>query len=211
MDTAATVAGPVEPGRHDKEARKQALADAALRTFAERGYEASTTREIADLAGCSEGLIHRYFGGKRGLLWAALAAKHEDTALRLGDVAQTAKTAEEAIGGILMQFIEMFAVREQLFRVVMSRCMVDAEEGMEYGEMIREKQAGALAEYFEPLVERGILREDVDIEALSEVVRDVAFMLGFMQRVVFAAERTVVEEKARSVARMLAAGVSGGR
>ncbi|MBN9494235.1 TetR family transcriptional regulator [bacterium] len=210
MGAGATPTGAVEPGRHDKEGRKQALVDAALRTFAGRGYEAATTREIADMAGCSEGLIHRYFGGKRGLLWAALAQKHEDTALRLGGVAQTATTAEEAIEGILLQFVDMFGLRQQLFRVVMSRCMVDAEEGVEYGEMIREKQAGALAEYFEPLVERGILRADVDIEALAEAVRDVAFMLGFMQLVVFGMDRQAVEVKARAVARMLAAGVAGG-
>lgn len=209
MGAGATPPWAVEPGRHDKEGRKQALVDAALRTFAGRGYEAATTREIADMAGCSEGLIHRYFGGKRGLLWAALAAKHEDTALRLGDVAQTATTAAEAIEGILLQFVEMFSVREQLFRVVMSRCMVDSEEGVEYGEMIREKQAGALVDYFEPLVERGIFRSDVDIEALSEAVRDVAFMLGFMQLVVFGTDREAVEAKARAVARILASGVDG--
>lgn len=209
MGAGATPPWAVEPGRHDKEGRKQALVDAALRTFAGRGYEAATTREIADMAGCSEGLIHRYFGGKRGLLWAALAAKHEDTALRLGDVAQTATTAAEAIEGILLQFVEMFSVREQLFRVVMSRCMVDSAEGVEYGEMIREKQAGALVDYFEPLVERGIFRSDVDIEALSEAVRDVAFMLGFMQLVVFGTDREAVEAKARAVARILASGVDG--
>ncbi len=34
------------------------------------GYEATTTREIAARAGCAEGLIHRYFGGKSGLLFS---------------------------------------------------------------------------------------------------------------------------------------------
>lgn len=199
----------VEPGRHDKEGRKQALVDAALLTFAERGYDAATTREIADSAGCSEGLIHRYFGGKRGLLWAALQAKHEDTALRLGDVANTANTAEEAIEGILLHFLGMFSTREALFRVVMSRCMVDEAEGVEYGTLIREKQAGALADYFEPLVARGVLAPGVDIEALSEAVRDVAFMLGFMQRVVFGEDEEVVRAKAQAVARILAAGIGG--
>lgn len=206
MDSEHPATG-IEPGRHDKERRKQALVDAALHTFAEHGYEAATTRAIADNAGCSEGLIHRYFGGKRGLLWAAIQAKHEDTALRLDDVAHTATTAEAAVEGILLQFLELFSGREALFRVVMSRCMVDEAEGVEYGELIREKQAGALAAYFKPLVERGILREGVDIEALSEVIRDVAFMLGFMQHVVFGEEPGLVRERATAVARILAQGV----
>ena len=54
--------------RRDKEATKQALLSAAGRVFAERGYDAATTREVAQQAGVNEQLIQRYFGGKEGLL-----------------------------------------------------------------------------------------------------------------------------------------------
>ena len=50
-------------------AKQKALISAATTLFARRGYEATTTREIAARAGCAEGLIHRYFGGKSGLLF----------------------------------------------------------------------------------------------------------------------------------------------
>ena len=59
----------------DKEQRQPALIDAANAVFAERGFDAATTREIAERAGCAEGLIHRYFAGKRGLLLAILEHK----------------------------------------------------------------------------------------------------------------------------------------
>ena len=52
--------------------RSEALIDSATRAFARNGFEAATTRQIAAEAGCSEGLIHRYFGGKAGLLDAVL-------------------------------------------------------------------------------------------------------------------------------------------
>ena len=45
---------------------------AALKLFASKGYEATTTREIATCAGCAEGLIHRYFRSKAGLLSALI-------------------------------------------------------------------------------------------------------------------------------------------
>ncbi len=51
-------------------AKQKALISAATSLFARGGYEATTTREIAARAGCAEGLIHRYFGGKSGLLFS---------------------------------------------------------------------------------------------------------------------------------------------
>ena len=54
--------------RRDRAGKQKALISAATSLFARRGYEATTTREIAAHAGCAEGLIHRYFGGKSGLL-----------------------------------------------------------------------------------------------------------------------------------------------
>src|ERR1700731_3475939 len=53
----------------DRAGKEQALIVAAQKLFASKGYDATTTREIAARAGCAEGLIHRYFGGKSGLLF----------------------------------------------------------------------------------------------------------------------------------------------
>ena len=54
----------------NRSAKQKALISAATSLFARLGYEATTTREIAARAGCAEGLIHRYFGGKSGLLFS---------------------------------------------------------------------------------------------------------------------------------------------
>ena len=63
----------VQSGRtRDRAGKKQALIVAALKLFASKGYDATTTREIAACAGCAEGLIHRYFSGKAGLLPALM-------------------------------------------------------------------------------------------------------------------------------------------
>jgi AcrR family transcriptional regulator len=49
------------------EARSELLL-AARELFAERGYQAATTKDIAERAGVSEVLIYRYFESKAGLL-----------------------------------------------------------------------------------------------------------------------------------------------
>src|SRR3954451_22251325 len=48
----------------------RAMTAAAIALFSEEGYSAVSTRRIAERAGCSETLLFRYFGDKRGLLMA---------------------------------------------------------------------------------------------------------------------------------------------
>jgi AcrR family transcriptional regulator len=48
---------------------------AATEVFAERGFEAATTKLVAQRAGYSEALIQNYFGGKEGPLLAVLKAE----------------------------------------------------------------------------------------------------------------------------------------
>jgi AcrR family transcriptional regulator len=62
------------PGRrrHDAQASRRALLDAADGLFDERGYDAATVRDIGDRAGVDPALIARYFGGKEGLYLATL-------------------------------------------------------------------------------------------------------------------------------------------
>ena len=51
-------------------AARQRLYDIAVELIAERGYEATTLREVADRAGVSVGLLYRYFPSKRAVVLA---------------------------------------------------------------------------------------------------------------------------------------------
>jgi AcrR family transcriptional regulator len=51
---------------------RELLLQAATTLFAERGFDRTTTREIAEQAGVDATLIARYFGSKTGLYLAAL-------------------------------------------------------------------------------------------------------------------------------------------
>jgi len=52
------------------ERRRQEILAAAARVFAEKGYAATTIREIAAAADLAEGTLYTYFAGKRELLLA---------------------------------------------------------------------------------------------------------------------------------------------
>src|SRR5579872_5704435 len=50
------------------ERTRERILEAALALFVERGYEATTLREIAAAADCSLGLAYRYFSSKESLV-----------------------------------------------------------------------------------------------------------------------------------------------
>jgi AcrR family transcriptional regulator len=52
----------------NKQATRRALQRSGRRLFAERGYQATTVRDIADAAGVTERTFFRYFAGKEGLV-----------------------------------------------------------------------------------------------------------------------------------------------
>jgi AcrR family transcriptional regulator len=70
-DNRITVAAPRR--RHDAQASRRALLEAADALFDERGYDAATVRDIGERAGVDAALIARYFGGKEGLYLATLS------------------------------------------------------------------------------------------------------------------------------------------
>ena len=49
--------------------RKDRIMDAALRIFAEKGFQNATITEISKEAGVSEATIYEYFGTKEDLLF----------------------------------------------------------------------------------------------------------------------------------------------
>ncbi len=84
-------AGPIE-------ARERILG-AALRSFAEKGYDGATTREIASRAEVPLGLLRYYFGGKLKLWQAAVDRAFGEIGSGL-DAATAASDGGDALAGI---------------------------------------------------------------------------------------------------------------
>lgn len=76
---------PMRPVPRQERSRRteQALLDAALALFRERGVDAVTVADVATVAGVSPGSIYRRFGDKEGLLREAFARFVDSTAAML--------------------------------------------------------------------------------------------------------------------------------
>src|SRR5438552_11073396 len=79
--------------------RKDDLLDAALVEFAERGYEGTSTEDIARHAGISQPYLFRLFGTKKELFKASVTRCFRE-ALELFQRAAEGKRGEEALQAI---------------------------------------------------------------------------------------------------------------
>jgi len=104
-------------GKRNRAARVRSLTEAAGKLFASRGYDGTTTREIAALAGCAEGLIHRYFKGKEGLLLALIQDRGAQEVADLNEKLPLAPTIEEEIHQLVNWEVErMWGERLKRFK-----------------------------------------------------------------------------------------------
>jgi AcrR family transcriptional regulator len=78
------------------ERRRREIVSAAAEVFAEKGYAATTTREIADAADMAEGTLYNYFRSKRDIL-LAVAQEAEGQVARVLVEAGTLESREAMI------------------------------------------------------------------------------------------------------------------
>jgi AcrR family transcriptional regulator len=111
------------PKNADGQRTRQAILDAALDLFAEKGYFGTSLRDVASAVGVRESALYNYFAGKEALFDALLQA-HEHTKMARrsllveGAITDGQALLEQLALATLNGFVEP---REQkLFRILMS-------------------------------------------------------------------------------------------
>jgi AcrR family transcriptional regulator len=180
----------------DREATEQALLDAAAAAFAQKGYENSTTRGIAQEAGCSEGLIQRYFNGKEGLLLAVLRRrdKNLERVSEFLDRPLCATLTDEA----KEMFIEVntnHTERLQKMRIILPRVMMDSAFRSDFNRISARLQARSRIEArLKRYANAGLLRPKVDIRAAAELLMSMSFEVAFMHREIYQTGEAELEQ-----------------
>jgi AcrR family transcriptional regulator len=198
--------------RRDKEATKSALLEAAVETFAARGFDGATTKEVAARAGVNEGLIQRYFahgevGGKAGLLQAIVGGVCGErlTACRM---APSADCPETEITQFLKHEVEQAQTNRDLLRVMLSRALVDPELARTMKQHYSQSRIPLLVERLRPYQADGRLDPAVDLQTLAETIAVFAFGLGFMQQLVFAEDQAHLDILVASTAETIMRGAA---
>ena len=111
---------------------RQAILDAALSVFAEKGYFGTSLRDIATAVGVRESALYNYFPKKEALFEALIVADHEYKAERLAPLLEEPIVdVRQTLERLAMGALEAFCAprQQQLFRMVMADGLRLAREG----------------------------------------------------------------------------------
>jgi AcrR family transcriptional regulator len=200
---------PPEAGsrRRDKEATKAALLAAGVQVFAERGCDAATTREVAQVAGVNEQLIQRYFGGKSGLLLAIIGRFGEEEQ-RCCALPPPCAGVEAEIRGFLEYQLARACEIGDFTRVALQRSLCDPAVAREIGRHFAETRLPLLRQRLDALRAQKLIDPEVDLEAAATALASLSFGLGFVDQLVFGADCNQLRRVVRHVARTYARGLA---
>ncbi|EHK88220.1 TetR/AcrR family transcriptional regulator [Saccharomonospora azurea] len=91
---------------------------AGVESFAQRGYHATTTRDIATKAGMSPAALYVHFPSKAALLFAISRSGHQQALDLVRTAAESADAPVDAMREIVERFVAWHARRHTIARVV---------------------------------------------------------------------------------------------
>lgn len=199
--------GSVNGRRRDPTAKRHALVLAATELFASQGYEAATTQEIAACAGCAEGLIHRYFGGKRGLLLALIERRVSEELIELVDRLPVAPSLAEEYLQLLRWEIESMWQDRDFMRVIISRALVEPDAGKVLSRVGSSRHVPAFVERLRHFEEFRSLSEE-EREGVAQSIKVLGLVFGFMRPVILGQDRSAARKMAITIATAIIRGIS---
>jgi AcrR family transcriptional regulator len=189
-------------GRRNRAARERALIAAATTLFASRGFEATTTREIAAKAGCAEGLIHRYFQGKAGLLLAIVESRASQEVHDLTHRLKAAPTIQQEVRQLVDFEVSRMWEDREFFRVIIPRLFVDPSFGDRISKIGPLQRARLIRERLRKYkASRNLSKAELD--ALAHFVGVIGFMFGFMRPVTLGHDRARARRMAETMASLV--------
>ncbi|PJJ54186.1 AcrR family transcriptional regulator [Mumia flava] len=97
---------------------RQRLIEAAIEAFAERGFHATTTRDISTRAGMSPAALYVHHASKEQLLYEVSSFGHADTLAMVREVYASSEDPVERLRLMQYEFTRWHAVHQQKARVV---------------------------------------------------------------------------------------------
>jgi AcrR family transcriptional regulator len=170
MSAEAEQAGGVRLTRKlQAQARRAQILEAAVRLFAQYGYDGTSTRQIAQAVHITEGLIFHYFPTKADLLAAILETHH----VFLGALRSTLSSEYDQPAALLLPQIArewLLTLRhEEAFTSVL---LATAQTNPQVGAMLQQviqQGIGLIATYLKERVQAGELRADLPLETSAHL------------------------------------------
>ncbi len=160
------------PKKQDEADRQSQILDAAVAYFAEKGYSAATTRDIAAAAGVAEGTIFRYFPTKKSMLHAItlrFLSGMADAVMRpIEEMLRSCqgRGLREILHDIIWDRMELMEKMFSLARVVLTEMLYHDDIRELIQEKLFNRAYGTFCRFYAVAEERGLMRRGLSSEAL---------------------------------------------
>ncbi len=155
--------------RSSGQERQASIISAAASLFAAKGFQGTTTREIAKTAGISEALVFKHFPTKRALYAAILAEKAQFSEL-LEAAEEAAKKKDDAR---LFTLLAGYRIRKGADPTLLRLLLFSALEKHELSEMFFRKQYRVFYDFLAGYIRRRI--DDGEFQAVDPLLAARAF------------------------------------
>lgn len=192
--------------KRDRAGKQDALVRAAKDLFSARGFDRATTREIAARAGCAEGLIHRYFQGKAGLLFALMRTYAQKTTSQ-PNLAPRGTSLQSEIQNLLEWEVDSLWDDRDFLRVAVPRAMVDPEIGRLVSRTGSARRVKTIFNRLREVRGRTVARKENELRALAQAISALGFALGLVRHVVFELDPRETKKLTAHIARIFSRGL----
>ena len=141
------------------EQTRENIMNAAQELFAESGYAAVTTKEIAKNAGISEVTLYRYFDSKRSLFNAIVTEHMHNHNLASYVENEATYDARHDLMELADRLVESYRKNGALLKMVIKDNFLNSE-AKTHSKHVENADMKAMRIYFEALKEKGIIKDD---------------------------------------------------
>ena len=169
------------PSRIDMTRREQIL-EAALDLFATKGFDGTSTKEIAEAAGVAEGLIFHHFNSKLALLGAVFETHHSyfsDLQALMSEPPDV--PAEALLTRLATDALGRLRRESRITVVFFGVAQINAELRRRLESMI-DAGTSSLSRYLSDRKARGELREDLDVDTAAFAFLSPLFLFFLVHR-----------------------------
>ena len=157
--------------------RREELLELAAKLFAERGYRATTVRDIADAAGILSGSLYHHFDSKESMVDEILTRFQEDLFGRYEEIVARGLGPRETLEAVVVASFESIDRHHAEVAIYQNEAKYLAEfERFGYlderNRQFRKLWIGIL----EDGVRAGVFRPDLDIELVYRFIRDTVWV-----------------------------------
>ena len=111
--------------KNEEKNTEQAILQAAEALFLKQGFAQTTTKQIAQRAGCNQALLHYYYRTKDNLFVQIFEEKVKFIATHFLDINLTAQTLEERISQMVEVHFELFRKNPRLVPFLLKEVLSD--------------------------------------------------------------------------------------